>query len=681
MEFTIKTSWLRVFFLAAASWSLEAHSQDCTGARDLFESVNKIHIEPQALNDEFSVRVFREFLYQLDPGQDYLSREDSVLMNVYSQAIDDQLTSGTCRFLSVATDLFRKRIQSTQRFIDSTLQRPLNYKRPEEIKFIKDQGVPASRTVQRSQLVRELKIEILTKALRLARGKEINLEVSTVMAFEDQARESVKKRRWRSSDRLLNYNKGLENFVSLAFQRSICLSFDPHTEYFTEGEMESFERQIHPVALAFGLDLCENRLGEPTVERMLPGGPAWRSNELSEGDVLVSMTLANATTLDFAGLEINEVLSQIQSPDVVEADFRIRKADGRWKTVSLKKEKIENAENLISSFVIDGGMKMGYVALPGFYTSGDESSGRGQGCAGDVAKEIIKLKQEKIQGLVLDLRYNGGGSVAEALELAGIFVDSGPLATLERRGEPVLTLRDDRRGSIYDGPLLVMVNSFSASASELVAAALQDYHRAVIMGCGTYGKATGQIVIPIGAGVNKNGFAKVTVHRLNRVTGKSLQMTGVQPDVALPEITQSIGGGESELRHPLLPKDIVRKTYYTALPNLPVDALQEKCAARVTQSKAFQSIIQFEVLLQGSIPLEVQAFVRYMDNLEKRNQEVATTEATTDYTVRNIASVQGLHQVDDYHRQVSEAALKEIQQNHYIREAYQIMFDLLNIKK
>ncbi len=654
-------------------------AQKCVAAHDLFLEVNKIHLEPQTLNDEFSLRVFREFLFQLDPEQQYLSREDSTVLAVYSLEIDDQLRSGTCRIIATSTEMLRARIQSTQRYVDSTLNRPLNYKVAESIAVMGKEEPLTNRSAQRQLMLKELKFEILSKASRLARAEEGNVDANRLLSFEVPARQSVRKRYWSAADRLLNSEKGLETFVNLAFQRAICQSFDPHTEYFTDGEMEAFEREIRPVELAFGIDLGVNRMGEPIVQRMLPGGPAWRSKELTEGDVLVSMKAGTSSTVDFADLEIQEILSRIDNPDIQQAEFKIRKADGRWKTISLTKEKIENVENLISSFVLEGEVKFGYVALPGFYTSPDE--GRGHGCAGDIAKEIIKLKREKIQGLILDLRFNGGGSVMEALELAGIFLDAGPVASMERRGEPPLTLRDDRRGSAYDGPLLIMVNAFSASASELVSAALQDYHRAVVMGCSTYGKATGQTIIPVGAGVNRNGFAKVTIDRINRVTGKSLQLTGVQPDIRLPEITEVMGEREALLRNPIQPRDLTRKIYYTPLPDLPVDDLRKRSMDRVSAANGFKSIEQFQVLLKGSVPLEVQAFVRYIDSVEKQGNMVAERVATTTYAVRHISSTEGLHQVDTYHRDVSNEALKEIQQSHYIREAFFILNDLLPMKK
>lgn len=655
---------------------------NCAIAKDLVENVNAIHLEPQPVDDVFSKKIFAEFLRSLDPHHQYLTQADSARLSRFATQIDDQLKGGPCDLISEAKTMLRSNMLSAQRFMDSVLQKPLNYKTPESIQVTRLTATSFEKTradLKRKQL-KELKYQILAKAFRLARIQNVDLNAKNFPTLEVSARQAVLVRHRNSTQLILNDPKGIETLVVNCFQKAICSSFDPHTEYFTAAEMERFNVHLRSDGMAFGFELSSTRMGEPVIERMIPGGPAWKSKMLNEGDVLISMKPVGKETIDFSEFEVEEVLDHLDNMEVREATFTLRKADGREKTVTLKKEKVENTENLISSFVLEGDVKIGYVALPGFYSSDENENGKG--CAGDVAKEIIKLKKEKIAGLILDLRFNGGGSVQEAIDLAGIFIDVGPVGLMETRGSAPVTLRDMNKGSVYDGPLIILVNGFSASASELVAACIQDYNRGIIVGGNTFGKATGQTIIPNGVGVNSNGFAKVTINRIYRVTGKSLQLTGIQPDIVFPEITDLLVQRESMLRNPIMPKSISKKVYYTPLPSVAFDTVADASAARVRNDQGFASIRKLEVFLSGTIPLQPDGFTEYLRQVQSLEEELDETELTSGpYKVYPSVLNQELHQVDAYHREISEATMRDMRQSFYIREAYFIMADLLKTKK
>ena len=276
-------------------------------------------------------------------------------------------------------------------------------------------------------------------------------------------------------------------------------------------------------------------------------------------------------------------------------------------------------EDKVKGFILRGAQTVGYISLPAFYEDWEDSRGV-KGCANDVATEVIKLKKENISGLILDLRYNGGGSVQEAVELAGIFIDAGPVAQIKTRDAKVITLKDVNRGTVYDGPLLLLVNGSSASASEMVAGTLQDYNRALIVGSPTYGKATAQVVLPMDTAIDLNtyngkaqasSYIKMTIEKLYRITGNTAQRTGVQPDVTLPDPPDALTQREADEKFALPAITIEANKYYKPLAPLPIAAAQ--AAAR----KAMDSSAFFVEARQHPSPVKKQAISRYLPLLRR----------------------------------------------------------------
>ncbi|HEX2936925.1 MAG TPA: carboxy terminal-processing peptidase, partial [Bacteroidales bacterium] len=335
--------------------------------------------------------------------------------------------------------------------------------------------------------------------------------------------------------------------------------------------------------------------------------------------------------------------------------------------------------------------------LPGFYTEWENQDPTG--CANDVAKEIIKLKQENIQGIIIDLRNNGGGAMNEALALAGTFVDAGPLCILSERDKKLTTLRDLSLGTVYDGPLVLMVNGFSASASEIMAASLQDYHRALIVGSPTFGKATGQTIIPLdtlpssmesGEKNNEdNGFVKITVSKFYRLNGISYQRKGVTPDVLLPSYFDGSSYQESSQPYALPSDSVNRKARYTPLPELPVKSLAEKSKVRLDADERFKKITSTLDSLKSAmthlkaIPLNIELFRKkeagIFDALQILEKEIV--KPSTAFNVANVKFDRLLINLSDYKKEVNDLLLKNLQNDIYIEETYRIINDLINYKQ
>jgi carboxyl-terminal processing protease len=358
----------------------------------------------------------------------------------------------------------------------------------------------------------------------------------------------------------------------------------------------------------------------------------------------------------------------------------------------LKKEKMENEENIVKSFVLNGEKKIGYILLPGFYTEWENESG--SSCANDVAKEIIKLKRENIDGLILDLRYNGGGSLGEAMEMAGIFIDEGPLFSLRDKAGKLQTLKDPNRGTIYDGPLALMVNGQSASASEILSACLQDYNRAVIVGSTTYGKATGQQMFSLDTLSNKAepapgmDMVKITGEKLYRLTGATAQFSGVIPDVALPDAFDAMEYREKFSKQALLPDTAKRNSYYKALQPLPAGKLSALSLQRTKNNEEFNSVRQFidaeRKFLSGrmnTIPLKWDAFEKWMKENNPDDEPGKESKAPTKkFTVENHARDKELLFNNAYAKEVNSVWLQNLAEDIYVEETFSVLLDLINLR-
>ena len=313
------------------------------------------------------------------------------------------------------------------------------------------------------------------------------------------------------------------------------------------------------------------------IDNLEPGSPAFRSGKLNKGDKFISVQWEGKEVIDVSDISIGEFGRLLDESNHTMALFTVKKADGTLVKISLQTEEANNEDgDKVKSFILKGAKTIGYIYLPVFYEDWDTNNQGLNGCANDVGREILKLKKENIDGLILDLRNNGGGSAEEATELAGIFIDAGPIQQEKGRDGKVYTLKDVNRGTIYDGPLVILVNGYSASASEIVAGALQDYTRAVFVGSNTYGKATAQIVFPMDTTVTPEtlpdkqteDYLKITISKLYRINGTTAQFTGVHPDVVLPDLLDAYISKEADDPAALRPTTIEPNKYYTPYPRI-----------------------------------------------------------------------------------------------------------------
>jgi carboxyl-terminal processing protease len=672
-----------VLLLSVASSHVIAQDV-CIRARTLYDKIAALHVQPRTLDDSYSKDLFKQFFTSLDPESRFLIAQDTAALASYKTLLDDR-NEVVCVFVDKAKAMYKARANEYLRFVDSLLSKPLDLKKKEQVPnvFLRNPRIAATRRELRERLVYDLKFDVLASMYRQASADTNNLrDLAAFMKFEPAARLRIKKNALAEVNAMIGNDESLRNLVDESYLRAIPKVFDPHSEYFSPDEAKAFSEMLNPDALSFGIKLEQSTLGDVTVARLVPGGPAWNSNQVNKGDVLVGLQWSKSGEyVDLIDLDAQYVEELLQKPEESAANITIRKPTGETRDVKLVKQKLENEDNIVTGYVLKSktsNASFGYISLPGFFTD-DNSETRG--CAVAVTKELMKLKSESIKGLILDLRFNGGGSLYEAIELIGIFIDNGPVGIVETKGKQPTTMKDMNRGLVYDGPLVIMVNGASASASEIVAGTLQDYRRAIIAGSRTYGKATGQMILPLDENDINRGFIKVTDMRLFRVTGQTHQLKGITPDFPIDDIYSILIPREESDKTALDARTVDKKTYFNQWPGYSTSAIQ-KSIENNTNSEKFRRIPELQRLFASDMPLEAGAFIASMRALENSYKEFIAAPGTgnTVYDVSSSIYDASMLKADPYRSEMSKAVMDQIRNSIYIQETFQLLDNLITVK-
>ncbi|HEX2627908.1 MAG TPA: carboxy terminal-processing peptidase [Chitinophagaceae bacterium] len=652
------------------------------------------HFSPRPVDDSFSLAMFRSIMKTIDRRQVLFTAAEYKSLSAYSTQLDDELNGKSWNFFPLFEQLYRKAITRADSIITKITAKPFDFTTNETITFLRQGTVdyPADVNGLVAKWQKRLKYTALDQLYDIVLADSTGKTTLKTVAASSEAkiRERVRNVELRSLKKKSADPAEFTSHINETFLNAVATGFDPHTNYFSPDSRNEFQEALSTEELSFGLDLDENDKGQIVIGRLTPGGPAWRSGDLNKGDEVISLQWEGKEAVEITGLTLEEAYDILEQKGSDRIVVKVQKSDGTVKIALLRKEKISNEENIVKGFVLKGEKKIGYILLPGFYTEWENESG--SSCANDVAKEIVKLKRENIEGLILDVRFNGGGSMGEAMELTGIFIDEGPLVGTKQKDGKLAFLKDPNRGQIYTGPMVLMVNGQSASASEMLAAALQDYNRAVIVGSNTFGKATMQQMMPLDT-VQRNplradykgDIVKVTMGKLYRLSGETAQLNGVKPDVSLPDPYDAIEYREKFLPFALPADPVAKNNYYKPLPALPVAALAAKSNERVNNSKQFQEIrrviesIRARISKTETVSLKLEGYEQWA---KAQSAEMGVIEGETDaptskYTVDNHALDKQLIGNSEYAKEINQVWLHNIVGNIYIEEAFMVLCDLI----
>ena len=530
--------------------------------RKLLSTVGRLleseHYSPRIIDDKFSKEVFDAYLKTLDPEKNILLQSDIDSLKVFATSIDDEIHGAAIQFEPAANAMYERRAKEVKSIFENVIEKPFDFTIDDSLMVDADKMNYASSEVERiKRWSQAIKYKVLDRYVNLiedrekhAKAKAIadtskikdtvkdNFIVKTDIELEKDARASIKKtyvKRFSLLEKTFDKEKRFESFLN-----TITGLMDPHTDYFAPVEKRSFTEQMSGTFYGIGAQLTQDDNGVK-IASIQPGGAAWKSGLLVVNDVIVKIAQGAEEPVDVSGYETTDAVKLIRGDLGTEVRLTVRKPDGTTKIVSLIREKIVLDEGFARSAIIQNGSeKIGYILLPDFYADFEREDGAR--CSKDIAKEVEKLKAEKVKGIIIDIRYNGGGSLYEVVQMAGLFIDKGPIVQIRSKEGKSQILSDETPGILYDGPLVVMVNEFSASASEIFAGAIQDYKRGLIVGStSTYGKGTVQRNVAFGKPLDAMGIqteygaVKLTFQKFYRVTGSSTQRKGVVPDVVFPD--------------------------------------------------------------------------------------------------------------------------------------------------
>jgi len=662
-------------------------------AKALIQMVKDKHYSPRAVNDTLSEFLFTHFFESIDPDRIFFTQQDIKGLDSYRKMLDDELNGKGWTFLNKVIPLYRLRLMQADSTINDITTKAFDFSANEFYSEQVDTTWPANEKDKKSKWYQTLKLETLNGLGDIAlvqHSQSKNIDKKEVLSKEAQVRLMIRSRYQRHIKSILQSADGFDKHVQYIFLDAIAACFDPHTNYLPETEKQNFESALSKDGYYFGFILDDNEKGEPSIVHLDPGGPAWKTGELNKGDVLLQMKWENKESIDLVGADAAEVSGLLDGSNNILLELTIKKTNGQVKTVPLRKEKMTGVdEDFVKSFILNGARKIGYISLPGFYTDWENEGG--SSCANDVAKEIVKLKKENINGLILDLRFNGGGSLGEALDLAGIFIEEGPLSLIKGRDGKIVTLKDPNRGTIYDGPLLVLVNGQSASASEVVSAALQDYNRAFIAGSSTFGKATGQEILQLQSGTTvitkEEGYLKITQEKLYRVNGRTAQMNGVIPDILMPEIFEGFTYREKDMSQALAGDTVKRNAYYKPLNPLPVSIVGVKSATRIAADKNFQKVISLQKIIKEEIKHSGPISLKWDETEKQIRKEIAEGfQVVSDEGMSVIAYKADNHSFDksrlgndELFSLINDYWIKRLGKDIYIEEAFRILVDYISM--
>ena len=532
------------------------------------------HFSPKKIDDEFSKAVLKRFEEDLDGEKNIFFQADINELSKYNNRIDDEIHGAEIESFYAVNTLYLKRQNEVSLLYQKILAKPFDFtvnefveSNPEKLSFPKNE-------VERTDLWRKrMKYmslgkysDLLEERIKNKDKKDFKIKVDSTL--EREARDFVRKQLERYFTTKKNRETIDENFST--FVNDIAGSMDPHTDYFAPIELRGFNESMKGSFYGIGAQLKEED-GKIKITSLVSGMPAWRSGELKENDEIIKIAQGAQEPIDVTGYSVTDAVKIIRGSEKgSEVRLTIRRIDGSTKVVSLLRDEINIDETFARSVIINSDHKIGYIYLPEFYA--DFQNPSKPRCAADVAKEIEKLKKENVDGIVLDLRNNGGGSLYDVVQMAGLFIEDGPIVQVKSRDDKPSILRDRDKSIQYSGPFAVMVDETSASASEIFAAAIQDYKRGIIIGStSTYGKGTVQRTIPLNPesensliSTNKAedlGSLKLTLQKFYRINGGATQIKGVTPDVVLPDRLEYLKFREKDNKYALKWDEIEKVDY------------------------------------------------------------------------------------------------------------------------
>lgn len=700
---------LVVTLLAVALWSFMPKQKQSDPEKDklLLELITYViqkgHYDPVAIDDNFSKGVYKSYIEGLDPSKRFFLQSDIDEFSKYETKIDDMIKNRDLSFFDLTHERLVQRIKESEGIYKDILDKPFDFNKEEDFNVdYEKQPYVKTKADLKDRWRKQLKLSVLSTITDKQKLQDKPADEKTADAkkpadtkpvekksfevLEKEAREST----LNSLDQYFDFIDELDRdeWFSI-YLNAIVERFDPHTFYFAPEDKEKFDTSMRGSFEGIGARL-QKKNDYIEISELIPGGPAWRGKKLEQGDLIMKVAQGDQDPVDIAGMRLEDVVKKIKGPKGTEVRLTVKKADGTIEVIPITREIVEVEETYAKSSIIEkDGKKYGVIYLPKFYIDFENKDSRD--AAKDVAMEVARLKEQGIEGIVMDLRDNGGGSLKTVVDITGLFIPEGPVVQVKSTGKSKEVLSDNDSKVQWDGPLVVLVNNFSASASEIFAAAIQDYNRGIVMGSRhTYGKGTVQNVYNLNDFVRNSqlgdlGALKTTTQKFYRINGGSTQREGVYSDIVMPDRYAYIDMGERDVDN-ALPWDKIDAASFKPMKNN-FDQVVANSRARMANNEQFKLIDENAKWVN-----EKKDETTYSLNVDKFKAEIAKSEAITkkfkaisDY--KNNLEFKALPYEEEIFKKDPSLAekkrdwYKSLSKDVYVEEALNVLGDMQSVKK
>jgi carboxyl-terminal processing protease len=652
--------------------------------QSMMQTIEYVHFDPKKVDDDMSKAVFKTFLDRVDGGKRFLTQAEYNKLKIHELKIDNQVSARTFEFFNDALTIVDGSVSRAKINFNEIIEDKLNFTKNDNYETDPEKRVNAKdendlKNVWRQMVTFEVMTE-WTEKIEAQSGADYKGEKKSEDQLKADAIKEIKKRYNDWFDRLTKLRRSdrLETYLG-----SIANYFDPHTDYFSPKEKADFDINMGGKLEGIGARLQTE--GDYTkVSSIVVGGPAWKTKKLSDNDIILKVAQKGQAPVDIAGMRVDDVVQKVRGKKGTVVILTVKKKDGSIIDVEIERDEVQLDDSKAKSALINipnNVQNIGYIYLPKFYSEFEDG---GNSCARDVATEIKKLKDQNVNGIILDLRNNSGGS--------GLFIEEGPIVQVKGRENTPFLHVDKDPSVLYNGPLVIMVNHFSASASEIIAAAMQDYGRAIIVGSkSTFGKGTVQRFYDLDRSVRNYdefkplGSVKMTTQKFYRVNGGSTQLKGVVPDIILPDTYQYIETGEKEYDNALLWTEIAPVKYsqnVVLLSNL--SNVVKSSNDRVAANSNFKMLLESAAIIKANrdlskYPLKLNDYRAMMDRrtAESKKFEDLLKNEIVGLEVSNLKVDLDKINVDESNKAKNDEFIKDLKKDIYLEETMFILRDMI----
>jgi carboxyl-terminal processing protease len=663
------------------------------------------HFDPQDINDEFSMKVYSDYLDNLDPLKRYFYQSDIDEFAKYQTELDDQIKAYDISFFNLTHERLLQRIEEAKVIYKDALLKPFDYSLNEEFNSdYEDSKYVRTKKEMKERWRMQLKYsnisiydELIVEQENIGKVLDSDIEgFNETIDAEKVEKKSIEELEKESREATL---KSIDTYYTdyiddmqrkdwfAMYINSIVSEFDPHTTYFAPEDKDVFNQQMSGKLEGIGARL-QKRMDNIKIVELISGGPAWRGKELEVGDVIMKVRQEDEEEpVNIVGMRIDDAIKLIKGPKGTNVYLTIKKVDGSVEVVKITRDIVELEETYAKSSIVEkNDKKFGVIDLPKFYVDFEDYKKRN--AASDIKLEIERLKAEGMEGLVLDLRNNGGGSLPVVVDIAGMFIKDGPVVQVRSTGEPKEVLDDKDKSIEWDGPLVILVNELSASASEILAAAMQDYKRAIIIGSKqTYGKGTVQSFYDLNRMIRNNkdgdlGALKLTTQKYYRINGGSVQLEGVKSDVIVPDRYSFIDIGEKDQENPLSWDEIDAADYTSWDGYFDYDATIKSSSERMLDNEQLKLIEANAKWVKERMDERTHSlnYEKYRQQLDLNEEEAKQFDKISDYktnlTFESLPYEIQLFETDTILKEKRTRWHTSLSQDVYIEEALNVLEDL-----